>query len=252
MVIEIIHIKNSRELELMKEACVIAARALQLGGKAVCPGVTTAEIDREIRRYIESQGARPSFLWYGGFPGSACISINGTVIHGIPDKTVIKEGDIVSIDVGAYLNGYHGDNAATFPAGNVSKEAQRLIDTTRESLYEGIRAAKAKKRIGDISSAVQRYVEVRGYSVVRQFVGHGVGVNLHEYPSVPNFGTPGHGHTLVPGMTLAIEPMVNAGTPDVKILEDGWTVVTADGKLSAHFEHTIAITPDGPVIMTLP
>lgn len=247
-----ISVKNSRELKLMREACVVSARALKLAGEAVAPGVTTAEIDRQVRRYIESQGAKPSFLGYGGFPGSACISINGTVIHGIPGKRVIKEGDIVSIDVGAYLGGYHGDNAATFAAGSVSPEAQALMGATRESLYEGIREAKAGNRIGDISAAVQRYVEVRGYSVVRQFVGHGVGANLHEDPSVPNYGTPGRGPRLLPGMTLAIEPMINAGTPDVKILEDGWTTVTADGKLSAHFEHTVAITPDGPVILTLP
>jgi len=247
-----IAIKNSRELREMKEACVISAEALKLGGEAVEPGVTTGEIDRLIRRFIEKSGAKPSFLGYGGYPASACISVNGTVIHGIPGKYVIKAGDIVSIDVGAYLNGYHGDNAATFAAGDISREAQALLDATRESLYEGIRAAKAGNRVGDIGAAVQRYVEVRGYSVVRQFVGHGVGTDLHEDPSVPNFGTPGRGTRLLPGMTLAIEPMVNAGSHEVKILEDGWTTVTKDGSLSAHFEHTIAITPDGPVIMTLP
>lgn len=247
-----ISIKNSRELAAMKEACIISARALKLAGEAVEPGVTTQEIDHLVRRYIESQGAKPSFLGYGGFPGSACISVNETVIHGIPDKRKIKAGDIVSVDVGAYFNGYHGDNAATFPAGEVSKEARALMDATRESLYEGIRAAVAGNRIGDIGAAVQRYVEVRGYSVVRQFVGHGVGTDLHEDPSVPNFGTPGRGPRLVPGMTLAIEPMINAGTQDVRILKDGWTTVTKDGRLSAHFEHTIAITPDGPVILTLP
>ncbi len=247
-----IAIKNKRELQAMKEACVISARALKLAGEAVQPGVTTAEIDREVRRYIESQGAKPSFLGYGGFPASACISVNNVVIHGIPDKRVIKAGDIVSVDVGAFLNGFHGDNAATFAAGEVSPEAQALMDATRESLYEGIRAAKAGNRIGDIGAAVQRYVEVRGYSVVRQFVGHGVGANLHEDPSVPNFGTPGRGPRLLPGMTIAIEPMINAGVSDVKILKDGWTTVTADGKLSAHFEHSVAITPDGPVILTLP
>ena len=236
----------------MREACVISARALKLAGEAVQPGVTTAEIDREVRRYIESTGAKPSFLGYGGFPASACISVNNVVIHGIPDKRVIKAGDIVSVDVGAFYNGYHGDNAATFAAGEVSPEAQALMDATRESLYEGIKAAAAGSRIGDIGAAVQRYVEVRGYSVVRQFVGHGVGANLHEDPSVPNFGTPGRGPRLLPGMTLAIEPMVNAGVSEVKILGDGWTTVTADGSLSAHFEHTIAITPDGPVILTQP
>ena len=247
-----IAIKNSRELRAMKEACIISARALQLAGKAIEPGVTTGEVDRIVRQYIESEGATPSFLGYGGFPASACISINEQVIHGIPGKRVIHAGDIVSVDVGACLNGFHGDNAATFAAGEVSSEAQALMDATRESLYEGIRAAVVGGRVGDIGAAVQRYVEVRGYSVVRQFVGHGVGTNLHEDPSVPNFGTPGRGPRLLPGMTLAIEPMINAGAYEVKILGDGWTTVTKDGSLSAHFEHTIAITPDGPVILTNP
>lgn len=246
-----VSIKNSRELSSMREACRISARALQLAGEAVQPGVTTGEIDRLVRKYIESEGATPSFLGYGGFPGSACISINDEVIHGIPGKRVIHAGDIVSVDVGAHFNGYHGDNAATFAAGEVSPEAQALMDATKESLMEGIRAATAGNRIGDIGAAVQRYVEVRGYSVVRQFVGHGVGTNLHEDPSVPNFGTPGRGPRLLPGMTIAIEPMINQGTCDVKTLSDGWTVLTKDGKLSAHFEHTVAITADGPVILTL-
>ena len=246
-----IAIKNSRELALMRDACVVSARALKLAGEAVEPGVTTGEIDRIIRKYIESQGAKPSFLGYGGFPASACISVNETVIHGIPGKRVIHEGDIVSVDVGAYLNGYHGDTAATIAAGSISPKAKALLDTTKESLYEGIRMAVAGGRIGDIGAAVQRYVEVRGYSVVRQFVGHGVGANLHEDPSVPNFGTPGRGPRLLPGMTIAIEPMINAGTHEVKILGDGWTTVTCDGKLSAHFEHTVAITRDGPVILTV-
>ena len=247
-----IAIKNSRELRAMKEACVVSARALQLAGKAIEPGVTTGEVDRIVRHYIESQGATPSFLGYGGFPASACISINDQVIHGIPGKRVIKAGDIVSVDVGACLNGFHGDNAATFAAGEISPDAQALMDATRESLYEGIRAAMAGGRVGDIGAAVQRYVEVRGYSVVRQFVGHGVGTNLHEDPSVPNFGTPGRGPRLLPGMTVAIAPMINAGTGDVRILSDGWTTVTKDGRLSAHFEHTVAITADGPVILTTP
>ncbi len=246
-----VSIKNSRELSSMREACRISAKALQLAGEAVQPGVTTGEIDRLVRKYIESEGATPSFLGYGGFPGSACISVNDEVIHGIPGKRVIHAGDIVSVDVGAHFNGYHGDNAATFGAGDISPEAQALMDATRESLQEGIRAAKAGNRIGDIGAAVQRYVEVRGYSVVRQFVGHGVGTNLHEDPSVPNFGTPGRGPRLLPGMTIAIEPMINQGTCDVRTLKDGWTVVTKDGKLSAHFEHTVAITADGPVILTL-
>ncbi len=247
-----ISIKSSRDLKLMREACIISARALKLGGEAVQPGVTTGEIDRIIRRYIESMGAKPNFLGYGGFPGSACISVNETVIHGIPGDRIIQEGDIVSIDCGAAIHGFNGDNAATFGAGKISREAQALMDATRESLYEGIKAAQAGNRIGDIGSAVQRYVEMRGYSVVRQFVGHGVGTNLHEDPSVPNFGTPGRGPKLLPGMTLAIEPMVNAGTHEVRILGDGWTTVTTDGKLSAHFEHTVAITPEGAVIMTDP
>ena len=246
-----VSIKNSRELSSMREACRISARALQLAGEAVQPGVTTGEIDRLVRKYIESEGATPSFLGYGGFPGNACISVNDEVIHGIPGKRVIHAGDIVSVDVGAHFNGYHGDNAATFGAGDISPEARALMDATRESLQEGIRAAKAGNRIGDIGAAVQRYVEVRGYSVVRQFVGHGVGTNLHEDPSVPNFGTPGRGPRLLPGMTIAIEPMINQGTCDVRTLKDGWTVVTKDGKLSAHFEHTVAITADGPVILTL-
>ena len=247
-----IAVKNSRELAAMRQACIISARALQRGGEAVEPGVTTAEIDRIIRKYIESQGAKPSFLGYGGYPASACISVNETVIHGIPDKRIIRAGDIVSIDVGAYIDGYHGDNAATFAAGDISPEAQALLDATRESLYEGIAQATAGNRVGDISAAVQRYVEMRGYSVVRQFVGHGVGTNLHEDPSVPNFGTAGRGPRLVPGMTLAIEPMINMGGHEVEILKDGWTTVTKDGKLSAHFEHTIAVTADGPVILTTP
>ena len=247
-----ISIKSSRDLSLMREACVISARALKLGGEAVQPGVTTGEIDRIIRQYIESMGAKPSFLGYQDYPASACISVNDVVIHGIPGNRKIREGDIVSIDVGAFYNGFHGDNAATFGAGKVSAEAQALMNATRESLYEGIKMAAAGNRVGDIGAAVQRYVEMRGYSVVRQFVGHGVGTNLHEDPSVPNFGTPGRGPKLLPGMTLAIEPMVNAGTHEVSILGDGWTTVTKDGRLSAHFEHTIAITPGGPVIMTDP
>ena len=246
-------LKTSRELSKMREAGRISSRALRLAGEAVEPGVTTAEIDRLVRQYIEKEGATPSFLGYGGFPASACISVNNQVIHGIPSKKhVLKEGDIVSIDIGAYYNGYHGDNAWTFPCGEISKEAQALLDATRESLFEGIKMAKAGNRIGDIASAVQQYVEARNYSVVRDFVGHGVGAKLHEDPSVPNFGTPGRGVRPLPGMTIAIEPMINAGTHEVRVLEDQWTTVTADGKLSAHFEHTIAITPEGPQILTLP
>lgn len=243
-------LKTTRELQIMREACRISAGALSVAGKAVEPGVTTAEIDKIAYDYIRSQGAEPNFLHYNGYPATACISINDEVIHGIPGKRVLKAGDIVSIDLGAKFEGYNGDNAATFACGDVSAQAKRLMDTTRESLYEGIRAAVYGGRIGDISHAVQAYVEARGYSVVRDFVGHGVGASLHEAPEVPNFGRPGHGIRLVPGMTLAIEPMVNLGRPDVRVLGDGWTVKTADGSLSAHFEHTVAITADGPVILT--
>ena len=246
-------LKTSRELKIMREAGRIAANALKLAGAAVEPGVSTWEIDRVARRYIEEQGAVPTFLGYGGFPASACVSVNNVVIHGIPGKDhIVKEGDIVSIDVGATYDGYVGDNAWTFPCGKVSAEAQGLMDATRESLFEGIKAAVAGNRLGDIGSAVQRYAEARGYSVVRDYVGHGVGAKMHEDPSVPNYGTPGRGVRLLPGMTIAIEPMINEGVKEVKTLGDGWTTVTADGKLSAHFENSIAITPEGPVILTAP
>ena len=246
-----ITLKTGRELNLMKEACRISANALRLAGRAIEPGISTLELDSIVRKYIEGEGAKPNFLGYGGFPASACISLNDTVIHGIPDKNIIlREGDIVSIDTGAVLNGYHGDNAATFAVGKISDEAQSLLNATEESLYEAIRHAVPGGRLGDIGSAVDRYVTERGYSVVRDFVGHGIGTNLHEEPNVPNYGTPNRGVRLVAGMTLAIEPMVNAGTWKVKTLPDGWTVKTADQSLSAHFEHTVAITANGPVILT--
>ena len=245
-------LKTGRELSIMKEACRISAGALQTAGKAVEPGVTTAEIDRLAEEYIRSQGGEPNFKNYEGYPATACISINNEVIHGIPStKRKLRAGDIVSIDLGAKFDGYHGDNAATFACGDISEEAKRLMDATRESLYEGIKAARAGGRIGDIGHAVQAYVEARGYTVVRQFVGHGVGTHLHEAPEVPNFGAPGRGVRLIPGMTIAIEPMVNAGGAGVEVQPDGWTVLTKDGSLSAHFEHTVAITADGPKIMTL-
>ena len=244
-------LKTNRELALMREACAISAGALKIAGEAVEPGVTTAEIDKLAYDYIKSQGAEPNFLNYGGYPATACISINDEVIHGIPGNRVIKAGDIVSIDLGAKIHGFNGDNAATFAAGDISPEAKRLCDTTRESLYEGISKAVAGGRIGDIGAAVASYCEKRGFSVVRDYVGHGVGKNLHEDPSVPNFGTPGRGVRLLPGMTIAIEPMINMGKAGVKQLSDGWTVKTKDGSLSAHFEHTVAITPDGPKIMTV-
>ena len=244
-------LKTDREIEKMKDAGRIASKALKLAGAAVEPGISTLEIDNIIRKYIESEGAKPSVLNYGGFPASACISVNNVVIHGIPSKKcIIKSGDIVSVDVSAFFEGFHGDNAATFACGEVSQEAKALIDATRDSLYEGIKMAQIGNRIGDIANAVQRYVEARSYSVVRDFVGHGVGAKLHEDPSVPNYGTPGRGVRLLSGMTIAIEPMVNAGTHEVKVLDDEWTTVTADGKLSAHFENTIAITKDGPIILT--
>lgn len=245
-------LKTSRELSLMKEACRISAGALQLIGKSIEPGITTGELDRIAEKYILSQGAKPNFKGYSGYPATACISINNEVIHGIPSKSrKIKSGDIVSVDLGAAINGYNGDNAATFAVGEISEEAKRLIDATRESLYEGIKAAVAGGRIGDIGFAISKYVEARGFSVVREFVGHGVGTKLHEAPEVPNFGIAGKGVRLLPGMTIAIEPMINAGLAGVKTMSDGWTVVTSDGSLSAHFEHTVAITSDGPQIMTL-
>lgn len=246
-------LKTGRELSVMREACRISAGALQLVGKAIEPGITTAELDKIAENYIRSKGAVPNFKNYQGYPATACISVNNEVIHGIPSrKRVIKQGDIVSVDLGALFNGYHGDNAATFACGDVSEEAKRLMDATRESLYEGIKAAVAGGRIGDIGHAVQSYIEARGYSVVRKFVGHGIGTKLHEAPEVPNFGAPSRGIRLMPGMTLAIEPMVNAGGSEVEIMPDGWTVLTKDGSLSAHFEHTVAITSSGPQIMTIP
>lgn len=244
-------LKTSRELALMKEACIISARALRLAGQAVEPGISTGEIDRIAHAYIKQCGAEPVFLNYNGFPACACISINDEVIHGIPSfDRIIQAGDLVKIDLGAKLNGYVGDNAATFAAGEISDAAKRLSDTTQESLYEGIRRAVAGGRIGDIGAAVSGHCKKQNYGVVREYTGHGVGAKLHEDPSVPNYGTPGRGVRLLPGMTIAIEPMINAGTHQIRVLPDGWTVVTQDGKLSAHFEHTVAITQDGPVILT--
>ena len=246
-----IQIKTEKELELMRIAGRITALARKAAADAVAPGVTTEDIDRAVRKTIESHGAKPSFLGYAGFPGSACVSINDEVIHGIPSpKRVIHEGDIVKVDVGAYIHGFHGDCACTVACGEVSEEAKRLIEVTRQSSYEGIKFARVGNRVSDISSAVQAYVEAHGFSVVRDFVGHGVGAELHESPEVPNFGRPGHGIRLEPGMTLAIEPMVNVGVYGVKVLADGWTVKTRDGKLSAHYENTVAITDGEPEILT--
>ena len=246
-----IAIKNERELILMRQACKITAAARALAGEMVRPGVTTKEIDKAVHDYIVAQGAKPSFLHYNGYPASACISVNQTVIHGIPGEYTLKEGDIVSIDVGAYYKGFHGDCAATFACGAISAEAQKLIDVTKQSFFEGIRLAKRGHRVSDISHAIQTYVESNGFSVVRSFVGHGVGAQLHEEPEVPNFGNAGRGPRLLPGMTLAIEPMVNVGTHEVRILRDGWTVVTTDGKLSAHYENTVLITDGEPEILTV-
>lgn len=246
-----IFVKNPEQIEKMKLAGRITGEALALAGEMVREGVSTEEIDKKIRHYIEKCGAKPSFLGYNGFPGSACISINEEVIHGIPSpKRYLKEGDIVKIDVGAYIGGYHGDSANTFPVGKVTDEALRLIEATKESFRKGVEQAVIGNRVGDIGHAVDAYVTSLGFSAVREFVGHGVGKALHEDPSVPNYGTPGRGVKLCRGMVIAIEPMINQGVPGVIQLSDGWTVKTADKKLSAHYEHTVAITDDGPVLLT--
>ena len=235
----------------MRIAGRITAAARKLAGEMVEPGVTTLEIDREVRKFIEKQGAKPSFLGYGGFPGSACISINDVVIHGIPDHRKLKDGDIVSIDVGAFIGGFHGDCAATFYCGNVSDDAKRLVEVTEQSFWEGIKMARVGNRVSDISHAVQQYAESNGCGVVRSFVGHGVGAKLHEPPEVPNFGAAGHGPRLVAGMVLAVEPMITAGHWEVKVLPDKWTTVTVDGSLAAHYENTILITDGDPEILTV-
>ena len=248
---EMISLKSPREIECMRRAGRLTAQARALAGSLVRPGVTTHEIDTAVRKFIESHGAKPSFLGYGGFKGSACISINEEVIHGIPGPRKLQEGDIVSVDVGAFLDGFHGDCAATFPCGQVSGEALELIRVTEQSFWEGIKLARAGNRVFDISHAVQQYVESHGCSVVRDFVGHGVGAKLHEPPEVPNFGPAGHGPRLQPGMTIAVEPMVCAGDWQVKVLADKWTTVSLDGSLTAHYENTILITEDGPEILTV-
>nr|WP_279233776.1 MULTISPECIES: type I methionyl aminopeptidase [Oscillospiraceae] len=238
--------KSPREVEHMRRAGRITAQARELAGKLVRPGVTTLEIDTAVRKFIEGQGARPSFLNYNGFPGSACISVNDEIIHGIPGHRKLREGDIVSIDVGAFIDGFHGDCAGTFPCGEVSPEAERLIAVTQQSFWEGMKFARPGCRVSDISHAVQQYVEANGCTVVREYVGHGVGAKLHEPPEVPNYGSAGHGVRLQPGMTIAVEPMVNAGRAEIRLMKDGWTVKTADGSLSAHYENSILIT-DGEV-----
>lgn len=246
-----IFLKNSVDLEKMKLSCQISAQALQLAGKVISAGVTTKEVDEAVYDFIIKQGAKPSFLGYGGFPASICISINDEVIHGIPSrKRIIQDGDVVSVDVGAYINGFHGDNAYTYKVGKVSEDADKLLKITEESLYEGIKQAKKGNRIGDISYAIENHVCNHGYGVVKEFIGHGVGKNLHEEPDVPNFGKQGKGPRLLPGMTLAIEPMINLIGDEIKILDDKWTVITQSGSISAHFEHTIVITEDEPIILT--
>ena len=235
----------------MRQACKITAAARALAGEMVRPGVTTKEIDKAVHDFIVAQGAKPSFLNYNGYPASACISVNNVVIHGIPGGYKLQEGDIVSIDVGAFWKGFHGDCAATFACGRISPTAEKLISVTKQSFFEGLKMARQGYRVSDISHAVQSYVEENGFSVVRTFVGHGVGAKLHEEPEVPNFGSPGRGPRLVKGMTLAIEPMVNVGTYDVRVLKDHWTTVTADGSLSAHYENTVLITDGEPEILTV-
>ena len=244
-------LKTAEQIRLMKEAGRITGEAILKARDAIRPGVSTWEVDRVIHDYIVKCGAKPSFLGYAGFPGSACISVNSEVIHGIPSrKRILEEGDLVKVDVGALYRGYHGDSARTFAVGRVSPEATRLIERTRECFYRGVAKAVAGNRIGDVGHAVQACAEEAGFSVVREYVGHGVGSHLHEEPDVPNYGTEGRGCRLYAGMTIAIEPMVNAGGAGVRVLPDGWTVVTLDGRLSAHYEHTVAVTDDGPVLLT--
>ena len=243
--------RSATELAIMREAGRVTARALRAVGDAVAPGVTTAELDAIAVEVIRAAGARAAFKGYNGFPATICASLNGEVVHGIPGRRKLSEGDIISIDVGAIVDGYVGDSARTFPVGRVSDEATRLLTATRESLEAGIACCTPGMRLGDIGAAVQAVAEGAGFSIVREYVGHGIGRAMHEEPQVPNYGTPGKGPVLLAGMVIAIEPMVNAGGADVRQLKDGWTVVTADGSLSAHFEHTVAITHDGPLVLTL-
>lgn len=250
MRLEMISIKSDREIEAMRKAGRITAQARALAASMIRPGVTTLEIDTAVRRFIKSKGAKPSFLGYGGFPGSACISINEQVIHGIPGPRVLKDGDIVSVDVGAYIGGFHGDCAGTYPCGQVSEEALKLIRVTEQSFWEGMKFAREGCRVSDIGHAVQEYVEANGFSVVRDFTGHGVGANLHEAPDVRNYGPAGHGPRLKAGMTIAVEPMVCAGGWQVKVLADKWTTVSADGSLTAHYENSLLITDGEPEILT--
>ena len=246
-----IQLKNPLQIKEMREACRITGEALLVARENIREGISTFELDKIIRNYIEAQGAKPSFLGYGGFPGSACISINDEVIHGIPSKSkILREGDIVKVDVGAFYKGYHGDAARTIAVGKVSGDAQRLIDVTRDSFFEGVKKLQIGNRIGDIGHAIDAIVTANGFTTVKKYIGHGLGRELHESPDVPNYGTEGRGTRLCAGMTLAIEPMVNMGSEGVKELSDGWTVKTVDGKLSAHYENTVALTGDGVIVMT--
>jgi methionyl aminopeptidase len=244
-------IKSKREIDLMREAGRIVALAHQAVNDIIAPGVSTYDIDKVVEEVIRAHGATPSFKGYGGFPSSACTSVNEQVVHGIPNKRVkLKEGDIISVDIGAYYKGYHGDSAWTYAVGTIDPEAARLMDVTKASLFKGLEQAVAGNRLSDISHAVQTYAESQGFSVVREFVGHGLGKELHEDPQIPNYGLPGRGTLLKPGMTFAIEPMVNMGRKEVKVLDDNWTAVTVDGSLSAHYEHSIVITEDKPILLT--
>ena len=246
-----IRLKNSIQIAAMKDAGRITGEALLVARDMIRPGISTYEIDQAIRSYIEKCGAKPAFLGYQGFPGSACISINDEVIHGIPSRNrILMDGDIVKIDTGATYRGYVGDSARTIPVGQVSDEAKKLIQVTRDSFWAGVDAVRVGNRLGDVGSAIDTVVRNNGFSTVRQYVGHGIGEAMHEAPDVPNYGTPGRGTRLCAGMTLAIEPMVNIGTHEVKVLPDGWTVKTLDGSLSAHYENTIAITSDGVLVLT--
>ena len=247
-----ITLKSAHEIELMRRAGKITAAARAVARDMVKPGVTTAQIDKAVFKFITEQGATPSFLHYNGYPASVCVSVNDEIIHGIPGKRVLQEGDIVSVDVGAFIGGFHGDCAGTYPCGQVSDEALRLIRVTQQSFFEGIKYAREGYRLSDISAAVQAYVEANGFSVVREYVGHGIGHNMHEPPEVPNYGKPGHGPRLLRGMTIAVEPMVNAGTAAIKQMPDGWTVRTADGKNAAHYENTVLITAGEPELLTDP
>ena len=247
-----ITLKSAHEIELMRRAGKITAAARALARDMVRTGVTTQQIDKAVFQFITEQGATPSFLHYNGYPASVCVSVNDEIIHGIPGKRVLKEGDIVSVDVGAFIGGFHGDCAGTYPCGQVSDEAMRLIRVTQQSFFEGIKYAREGCRLSDISAAVQAYVEANGFSVVREYVGHGIGRRMHEPPEVPNFGNPGHGPRLLRGMTIAVEPMVNAGSAAIKQMPDGWTVKTADGKNAAHYENSLLITAGEPELLTDP